>query len=215
MHLQVGTSEFKEARLEQALVLDKSLFIEEVINDDKTICILRPRRFSKTFNMSMLNYFFTIEDAEENRALFKGMNIEKAKDSRGRLYMDYQGKSPTIFITFKELQASNYEEFLSKFSILLAKTFKRHAYLLTSQHITEHERDQFQSLLDEKAEINHLQNSLLQLTEWLSKHHGEPVVVLIDEYDMPFHYAFISEAGDFSKAVSQFMRIFLGRCVKG
>ena len=56
--IAIGTDDFKEIRETNSLFIDKSLFIKELIDDtSKALLFPRPRRFGKTLNMSMLNYF--------------------------------------------------------------------------------------------------------------------------------------------------------------
>ena len=49
--------------------------------------------------MSMLKYFFDIENKEKNKKLFNDLCIEKSK------YISEQGKYPIIYISFKDLKA--------------------------------------------------------------------------------------------------------------
>ena len=80
-NIQVGTSDFKEMIEGKHYFVDKSLLIKEFIETGADVILTpRPRRFGKTLNMSMLKYFFNIENAEENRNLFKGLNIEKYEE---------------------------------------------------------------------------------------------------------------------------------------
>ena len=63
----------------------------------------RPRRFSKTLNMSMLKYFFQI-GADPH--LFDGLYITKRKD----LCEQYMGKYPVIFLSLKSVEGMNFDE---------------------------------------------------------------------------------------------------------
>mgnify|MGYP000848190005 FL=1 len=74
----IGIDSFNEIISDNYYFADKSLFIKDVIEDgSKVLLIPRPRRFGKSLNMSMLKYFFTNKNAEENRELFNGLKIEK------------------------------------------------------------------------------------------------------------------------------------------
>ena len=68
--------------------MDKSFFIEEVIQEGAEILLIpRPRRFGKTLNLSILRYFFekpmeqSLHPQEKRRDLFKGLAIEKSKEA--------------------------------------------------------------------------------------------------------------------------------------
>lgn len=105
--IQVGTSNFKEMIEENHYFVDKSLLIKEFVqNGAKVILTPRPRRFGKTLNMSMLKYFFDIENKEENKDLFKGLKIENEKE-----IMKMQGEYPVIFLSFKNEKYTTFEEF--------------------------------------------------------------------------------------------------------
>ena len=63
--IPVGIENFKELREEGYYYVDKTFLIYEIlINKAKVTLFTRPRRFGKTLNMSMLKYFFNIENKE-------------------------------------------------------------------------------------------------------------------------------------------------------
>jgi len=101
MKLPIGLSDFKEVREENYYYVDKSLFIQEIINRSSKVLLLpRPRRFGKTLNMSMLRYF--LEKRENSLAhLFKGLAI-----SQDAAIMQHQGQYPVIFLIFKSCKGS-------------------------------------------------------------------------------------------------------------
>ena len=91
--LAIGLSDFKHLIEEDFYYFDKTSFIEEIIKDGSSVKLFtRPRRFGKTLNMSMLKYFFDIENREENRKLFKDLYIEKTEAFKE------QGQYPVIFL---------------------------------------------------------------------------------------------------------------------
>ena len=64
----IAVEEFKKIIEENYYYIDKTKFIEDIVKDiTKVQLITRPRRFGKTLNMSMLKYFFDIENKENNR----------------------------------------------------------------------------------------------------------------------------------------------------
>ncbi|KDE62657.1 hypothetical protein FUSO5_09360, partial [Fusobacterium necrophorum BFTR-1] len=87
--LPLGVADFQKAIQGQYLYMDKTSFIEEIMKDGAEVKLFtRPRRFGKTLNMSMLQYFFDIQNQEENAKLFQGLEIEHSP------YMAEQGKYP-------------------------------------------------------------------------------------------------------------------------
>jgi hypothetical protein len=57
--LPIGNSDFKEIIEENYYYVDKSLLIQELLDDGSKITLVtRPRRFGKTLNLMMLKYWF-------------------------------------------------------------------------------------------------------------------------------------------------------------
>ena len=107
----IGIDDFKTL-IEGSYFVDKTKLIKEIL-DNYTIqvsLITRPRRFGKSLLLSMLRYFFTIEDAENNRKLFCGLEIERSHSK----YMDFQGKFPMIFFSLKGVKQQTFEMFIRK-----------------------------------------------------------------------------------------------------
>ena len=77
--MPVGIEDFRELIQNEYYFVDKTRFIKELLDSKgKITLITRPRRFGKTLALSMLQYFFTLENAEENLKLFEGLDIERA-----------------------------------------------------------------------------------------------------------------------------------------
>src|SRR5690349_19378112 len=102
VHLPIGLEDFGQIIKNKLTFVDKSLFIKDIL-DDKGIHVLvltRPRRFGKTVNLSMLEYFLAAEvQGQSTKALFDGLNITRCVGD----YMQHQGKYPVISVTFKEV----------------------------------------------------------------------------------------------------------------
>jgi len=78
--IPIGIDDFKKLRENSAYYVDKTKLISEILDDGAEVKLFtRPRRFGKTLNMSMLKYFFDIDNAEENRKLFSELDIEKSE----------------------------------------------------------------------------------------------------------------------------------------
>ena len=101
--LPIGLSDFKSIIQNGFYYIDKTNFISEVLNNGASVILLpRPRRFGKTLNLSMLRYFFDIN--ENNQELFQNLNISKNSEAMACL-----GKYPVIYITFKDIKENNFE----------------------------------------------------------------------------------------------------------
>ncbi len=119
--LPIGISDFKDVRERQYHYVDKSLFIQDVVNQASKVLLLpRPRRFGKTLNLSMLRYFF--EYTEESQAhLFTGLAIEQDA------VMAHQGQYPVVFLTFKDVKTTDFTTCLRQIHEIIMKEFERHA----------------------------------------------------------------------------------------
>jgi len=168
--------------------VDKTLFIKDLIDIDATVTLYtRPRRFGKTLNQTMLKCFF--EDTapiggKDTRALFRGLKIEGA----GERYMDYQGKYPVIFLSFKDTKSLDFDGAYDMLVGWIAYEFERHAY--AAEKISDdYNRDLFKKLSKNMGSVNDYRRSLRFLCECLENYHGKRPIILIDEYDVPLENA--------------------------
>ncbi|MDE7421226.1 MAG: ATP-binding protein [Muribaculaceae bacterium] len=70
----IGQQDFKTLREDNAIYVDKTLFVEKIAKSkSKYYFLARPRRFGKSLFLSTLRYFF-----EGRRDLFKGLYIDSA-----------------------------------------------------------------------------------------------------------------------------------------
>ena len=121
--IPAGIENFKEMIDKNAYYVDKTNLIIDVLNEQVVFCI-RPRRFSKTLNMSMLYYFFSIK---ENAYLFDYLNISKNKNA-----LKHQNNYPTIFISLKDMTKSSYEKQMNRFKEVICLCAKNFLELLNS-----------------------------------------------------------------------------------
>ncbi|NFG60738.1 AAA family ATPase [Clostridium sp. CMCC3677] len=190
--IQVGTSDFREIIKENHYFVDKSLLIKEFIeNGAKVILTPRPRRFGKTLNMSMLKYFFDIEKKEENKDLFRGLEIENEEK-----IMKMQGEYPVIFLTFKNEKHLSFENLQEGIKSLMYNIYMDHYYLLESEKLSQFDKKKFKEILDRKGSIVEFSEALSNLMRLLNKHYDEKVIVLIDEYDVPIQESYSEKKGN-------------------
>jgi hypothetical protein len=185
--IPIGVSDFKEMITGGFVYVDKTLFIQELVDlgTNRVTLIPRMRRFGKTLNLSMLQYFFE-NSAEDTSYLFSSLNIWKLEK-----YRSLQGQYPVIFITLKGIKASSWQQAFNHLCLLISKEFGRHLYLLEGQTLNYVEKEQFQAIFTNKeANIVLVSMSLQLLSEWLYRYHNKKVILLIDEYDTPAHTAY-------------------------
>ena len=188
-----GISDFKTLIENNYYYVDKTPFIREVgKNIGKSLLFTRPRRFGKTLNMSMLKYFFDVKEANENRKLFKNLEIENLT------YFKEQGKYPVIFISMKDIKEMSFDGAIIEVKNLLKKIYNQFEFI--REKLNEGELIEFDNIWLGKNDEN-LKSSLLNLATFLKKYYNQKVIVLIDEYDTPlvsaYRYDYYNEAKNF------------------
>ena len=206
--MPVGIEDFKKLVQGEYYFVDKTRFLRDLMDlrTDVTL-ITRPRRFGKTLALSMLQYFFTLEHAEENRKLFEGLDIEKA----GTQYMREQGTRPVVFLTLKEVRAGKQAVMMDLLARMLQGLYQCYPYLLTSDRLSEEDKKAFHRVTALGGNEADLRMALCFLMQCLEKHHGKKPVLLLDEYDAPILSAW--ENGYYKECID-FMRGFLGAALK-
>lgn len=182
--LPIGVEFFEDIRTDGFYYIDKTNFIKDLINMRGSVNLFtRPRRFGKSLNMDMIKCFF---EMGSDQSLFDGLNISKEKD----LCDQYQGKYPVISISLKDVDGRNYELALKKMAATLKKEIRRHQYLLEGEELSEIDKNAVKHLFTDTLDETDQEESLYLLSEMLYKYHGQKVILLIDEYDVPLDKAY-------------------------
>ena len=209
--LPIGIEDFEEIRTLGYYYIDKTGLIRELLeNPGKVNLITRPRRFGKTLNMSMLEYFFEIGS---DSTLFDGLEISEQKE----LCNGYMGKFPVISISLKSISGTDLEEAKGMLRRMIGREAMRFQFLMESGHLTEIERRQYRAIVnvDEKGIFTMadetMKDSLLTLSLLLHKHYGQKVILLIDEYDVPLDKAYQS---GYYEEMTELMRSLFGQALK-
>ena len=174
--LPIGIENFAKLQAEDFYYVDKTMLIKELLDNWAEVNLFtRPRRFGKTLNMSMLKAFFELNS---DKNCFRDTRISR------EVYLceQYMGKFPVIFISLKSISAQTYEKACDMAIQIVNGEARRFQYLLESERLTEYDKDAFKSLLLPDMKESVLCSSLRILSELLEKHHGQKVILLIDEY---------------------------------
>ena len=207
-NLPVGNSNFNKIIENDLYFVDKSFLIKNIVDSKSEVLLFtRPRRFGKTLNMNMLKSFFEIENAEKNKKCFQELAISSA----GEKYAELQGKYPVIFLSFKDIKFTNWEDSFYDFKAIIRAETAKFQYLLTSNSIADFEKNYFSKILSNTAPDEDYRRFLISMSSALCRHHGVPAILLIDEYDTPIQQSF--QHGYYDKMID-FMRVFLGCALK-
>lgn len=181
LSIPVGVSDFEEIRRNGYYYVDKSGLIGELLSTTgtKVTLITRPRRFGKTLGMSMLESFFDIR--KDNKALFEELEIAK----RHELCMEWMNQWPTVFVSFRQVDGLNFNSAYDMLTLVISELYKKHLYLLDSDKLDSFDKEIVKQLIQGTASSKDMKGSLMLLTRLMYQQYGKPVILLIDEYDVP------------------------------
>ncbi len=203
--LPIGIENFEKLRTEDFYYMDKSGLIAELLyNWGEVNLFTRPRRFGKTLNMSMLEYFFSLNG---DKRIFDGLGISKET----ALCEKYMGKYPVVSISLKGIDARTYETAYQMAVRVIIEAAAKCYFLLESEKLNAHDKAEYKDLLDKKMSEATLGSSLRQLSGMLEKHYGTKVILLIDEYDVPLAKA---HANGYYDQMISLIRSLLGEALK-
>lgn len=202
--LPTGIENFKMMIDKSAYYVDKTNFIEDVLNE-QVVLYTRPRRFGKTLNMSMLYYFFSIKE-KENSYLFDGLNISKNKNA-----LKVQNKYPTIFISLKEMKSLTFDAQISSFSNVIYELLDKNLEILSSDQLSDTTKDILNKLHNRSSCVEDLKISLRVITNALYTYYQQKVIVLIDEYDVPLQAAY---QNNYYEEMVEFLRSVFSSALK-
>ena len=202
--IPIAVEDFKKIIEENYYYIDKTKFIEDILNDGAEVKLFcRPRRFGKTLNMSTLKYFFDIENKDENRKLFNSLYIENSP------LIEKQGKYPVIFLSMKGLGGLNWEVAFGGIKSKIKELFRK--YIFLSETLDKYTLIEFEKYLINDFDEATTRKALKFLTEILYKHYHQKVVILIDEYDSPIMSAY---ENSYYNEMRDFLKSFYGDVLK-
>lgn len=181
LNIPVGVSDFTEIRKNGYYYIDKSGLIKDILKtaSTKVTLITRPRRFGKTLAMSMLDSYFDIR--KDSKQLFDGLEISQNQV----LCNEWMNKYPTIFVSFRQVEGLDFKGAYDMLTVVIANLFNEHIYLLDSKKATEFQKTSFKNLLGGNASVKEVKSSIYLLMNMMNDYYNEPVILLIDEYDVP------------------------------
>ena len=203
-NLPVGIDNFEVMIRNNYYYFDKTGLIKEILESGTTrILFTRPRRFGKSLNMSMLKYFFDVKNKDENKKLFKNLEIFKSE------YFDRQGQNPVIFISFKDFEETNWENGFNSIKEEIKSLYNEFRFL--REKLEKSDLMDFDNIWLKKKKGNY-SRAMSNLSRYLFEYYGKKVVLLIDEYDKPIIKA---HANGYYNDVINFFKTFFEKAVKG
>ena len=198
--LPIGIDNFEEMITKGYYYIDKTLLIKDLFDyKGKVNLFTRPRRFGKTLNLSMLQYFFEKTD-NDNSYLFKGFEIME----QGKGYTEHMGQYPVINLSLKSAKQPNFELAYSCLKDEIVSEFRRHEYILSSEKLTN-EKEEYKKIVKKEGNQELYITAIKFLSQCLEKYYDKKVIILIDEYDVPlensYFRGFYTEMIDFIRSL--------------
>ena len=201
--IAIGVSDFKMLRVRDNYYIDKTMYIKDIIdNQSSVILVTRPRRFGKTLNMSMLRYYFDCNQ-KDSKKLFEGLKIMNQEEK----YTSKLGAYPCIYLTLKDVNDSNYENMLLDMKTAILQIYRDHRYLLDQPEIYEEDKEMIKQILYCREDEVTLKNSVKELSRILYQYYNKPVMLFLDEYDVPIQNSYVK--GYYKEAI-EFFKTFYG-----
>ena len=202
--LPIGISDFKKIIDGNYYYFDKTELIKSIIGEPGEVKMFtRPRRFGKTLNMSMIKYFFDIQNKNENKKLFENLKISENE------YFEKQGTAPVISISFRNYDESSWENGFEMIKNTISDLYDEFEFV--KENLSVRKKEKYDSILFNRATEATWKLSLLDLTKYLYEYYGKKVVVLIDEYDQPIIDSYVK--GYYQEAI-RFFKTFYGVVLK-
>lgn len=184
--VSIGAQDFEALILKNNFYVDKTHFIKEWWeSDDIVTLITRPRRFGKTLNMSMLEYFFSLK-YEGHAEIFQNLMIWQE-----RKYRELQGTYPVISLSFAGVKEDNYPGAKSQINQIITNLYSEYEFLRDCGKLGEKDKAFFDRI-GHGMENSDAAMSLNRLSEYLFRYYGKKVIILLDEYDTPMQEAYVN-----------------------
>jgi hypothetical protein len=192
--IPIGIEFYKKMIDQDYYYIDKTLLIRDLLDNQSEVTLFtRPRRFGKTLAQSMLQAFFEQEigadgKAVDNSRYFAGKKIMDA----GAAYTKHMGQYPVIFLSLKSAKQPDFETAYQSLLGEITREYERHSYILKGDALSEDWKEQYQLILNKKADAAAFAVSLAFLSRCLERYHRKKTIILLDEYDVPLENAYFA-----------------------
>ena len=185
--IAVGSEDFIALRKTDSYYVDKTEMLLDLIEANNSVSLFtRPRRFGKTLTMSMLESFFSIFKKEDALEAFSGLKIM----SYSSFCQEWMNQYPTLFVSLKDVDSLSFKNAYERLKTVIADVCKKLSFLERSEKINTYDLTLFKKLQNQTSTEADLQNSLKTIMRMMYAVFHKPVILLIDEYDVPLAKAY-------------------------
>lgn len=168
-NINLTISHFPSFIENQCLYVDKTAFIEHVMQDSNDILLFtRPRRMGKSLNLNTLHAFLDFK--QDTTHLFKGLYIE-----RSPVYEEIN-QHPVVYLNFGRLDTTSYLNIQISFKRTVCELLTD---LLKNSQLSPIVKNYINDINDYGGEI------LLSVLKEIYRVFGKKPILIIDEYDKP------------------------------
>lgn len=187
-NIPIGVEVFATIRMDHDYYIDKTDLIYELVHNTKNAVTLftRPRRFGKTLTMSMMDCFFS-NQRNDGETLFAGLNIMKYPE----FCKEYMNQYPVIFISLKDVDGLTFDDAFKMLRAEISDLCKKNVFTDNISYFDADDMTKYSKLKSEQADISDIKGALKTLMRMMYTVYNKPVILLIDEYDVPLakaHY---------------------------
>ncbi len=200
LKLPIGVDSYLNVRT-NGFYIDKTLFIEELLElaEGSAVLVTRPRRFGKSLTLSMVHEFFEVNDKIDKTEYFSDTAIWQTK------YKEEAFKYPVIHLNFGGCYGDTDEEIKrqinNRIKLEVNRIFRKY-----EDKFDEIDKQLFVDVITKKINKNDYTVLIYEVSEILNRIFNKPVILLIDEYDLPINGAYT--VGVYDKVIGHIRSIF-------
>ena len=176
-YYSTGTYDFKAMVSGCYFFVDKTLMIRDLCClRNTTLLYTRPRRFGKTTNLSMIDYFFNMRYAD-GEDIFRGLKIDGCPQCR-----QHRNAYPVVRMNFGRLDSTDPAMFRRSMAMMLSDAVDPFLHL-TEAGIDGSDAEFIRRCFESNMDDSEMDGSVGRLCRILASFHGKDVIILVDEYD--------------------------------
>jgi hypothetical protein len=181
IQMAVGRDDFEKLRRTGQYYVDKTELLYDLVEKtgNEVTLFTRPRRFGKTLNMSMMENFFDI--TRDSRDLFEGLAVTRHEE----FCREWMNQYPVLFISFKDVDGTDFENAYVSLQTVVSDFCFLHSEMLKNEKVDPMDRVTFNLLKEKKVRPAAMKSALKTIMRMMNAVFGKPVILLIDEYDVP------------------------------
>ena len=178
----LGAEDFGKLIREGGYYVDKTEFLYDLLekSQNQVTLFTRPCRFGKSLTLSMMENFFDIR--RDSKDVFEGLHISTEHPEFCKAWMN---QYPVLPLSLKDVEGLTFDSAVRMLETVLSDLCKKYSFLLDDDNMDPDDCSVFKKLKSETADLEEIKKSLKVIMRMMHAAYGKPVILLIDEYDVP------------------------------